>query len=508
MPQVISTNIFSLNAQRNLNSSQNVLQTSLQRLSSGLRINSAKDDAAGLAISERFTSQIRGLEQAARNANDGISLAQTGEGALQETGNLLQRIRELSVQAANSTNSASDRAALQAEVNQAKAEIDRIANTTEFNGTKLLDSTFTAQSFQVGANANQTIDITIAGARTIDLAQSSVAGVNSTANHGTGGVGVGAGTASAANLSTATNTIGAQNLTISGIAGQQVVAIAGNQTANAVAAAVNAVTDKTGVTAQATNRATIGNLSASGTVSLNLSSSGTAATLGSQITISASVTTSDLSALATEINKHTGQTGITAKANGSSIELTQAQGYDIQIENFANSANGTVGITGGDGAAATTLTSGAATDSTIIAGTVTFDSNSGFTISSDVAANAGSIFNAAANALQSSAQSNVSSIDISSSAGAQSALKVIDAALATISDIRASLGAFQNRFESTIRNLSTTSENLSASRSRIRDADFAQETANLTRAQILQQAGTAILAQANAVPQNVLSLLR
>lgn len=503
MAQVISTNVFSLNAQRNLNNSQGTLQTSLQRLSSGLRINSAKDDAAGLAISERFSSQIRGLDQATRNANDGISLAQTAEGALQETGNLLQRIRELSIQSANSTNSASDRAALQAEVNQAKSEIDRIANTTEFNGIKLLDSSFTAQAFQVGANANQTIDITVAGARAIDLAQSSLTATNSTANQGSGGVAT-AGT----DLTTVTNTIGAQNITVSGIAGQQTVAIAANQTANNIAASVNAVTDKTGVTAEASTSASLGTLSASGTVSFSLSSSGTAATLGTQVTVSAAVTTADLSALATEINKHTGTTGITAKANGGTIDLTQADGYDIQIENFAHStASSTIAVTGGDGAAATTLTD-AANDSTTVTGVVTFDANSAFTVSSSIADSAGSLFTGAANLVLSSTQSNVSSIDISSATGSQSAIKVIDAALATVSDIRASLGAFQNRFEATIRNLSTTSENLSASRSRIRDADFAQETANLTRAQILQQAGTAILAQANAVPQNVLSLLR
>ena len=172
MAQVINTNVASLNAQRNLNTSANSLATSLQRLSSGLRINSAKDDAAGLAISERFSTQIRGLNQAARNANDGISLAQTAEGALAEIGNNLQRIRELSVQSANATNSASDRAALQAEVAQLVSEIDRVAVQTDFNGTKLLNGSFTSQSFQIGANAGQTITVdNIASARASSLGQ-------------------------------------------------------------------------------------------------------------------------------------------------------------------------------------------------------------------------------------------------------------------------------------------------------------------------------------------------
>lgn len=184
MPQIINTNIASLNAQRNLNASQSDADTTLQRLSSGLRINSAKDDAAGLAISERFSSQITGLNQAIRNANDGISLAQVAEGALGESGSILQRIRELAVQSANATNSASDRQALQAEVNQLKEELERIATTTEFNGLKLLDGTFQAQQFQAGANENQTIAVSVDSARINDLANNTRSAVNSTANSG------------------------------------------------------------------------------------------------------------------------------------------------------------------------------------------------------------------------------------------------------------------------------------------------------------------------------------
>ena len=498
MAQIINTNIQSLTAQRNLNKSQNSLQTAMQRLSSGLRINSAKDDAAGLAISERMTSQIRGLNQAIRNANDGVSLAQTAEGALSETTNSLQRIRELSLQSANSTNSASDRAALQAEVNQLKQEIDRIASTTEFNGLKLLDGTFTSQSFQVGANANQTINVTIAGASGSDLASHTVTGANATVDVGT------ASTVDPAATLPAANGIAGQTLTVSGSLGTDTVTVTGGDSAFTVAAAVTAKSDSTGVTADATSTATLGTLSANGTVTLTLGSG------GSTSTISAAVTTTDLSALSVEINKAAGTTGITSEVNGGVLTLTQADGKDINIENFNHttaSATMVVGTTA-IGTDPETLTQGAA-DSTVVAGTVTFNSNSSFSVASSITAAAGSITNeATANTATGSSQSLVSSIDIGTSSGANSAISVIDAALATVSGIRADLGAVQNRFSATISNLSVTSENLSAARSRIQDADFAAETAAMTRAQILQQAGVAMVSQANALPQTVLSLLQ
>lgn len=323
MAQTINTNVSSLNAQRNLNMSQSSLATSLQRLSTGLRINSAKDDAAGLAISDRMTSQIRGLTQAARNANDGVSLAQTAEGALVETTNSLQRIRELSLQSANATNSASDRAALQSEVNQLKQEIDRIASTTEFNGLKLLNGSFTAQSFQVGANANQTIAVTVAGARGNDLANNYVNGSSTTTAH----MGTSSTTAVAAALP-GTNTIAAQTLNISGTLGASTVAVTVGDSAYTIANNVNAKEASTGVTARAYNSTQLSGLSASGTVSLTLGSGGSTAT------ISAAVTTTDLSALATEINKVTGTIGISATVNAGTLTLTQADGKDINIANF------------------------------------------------------------------------------------------------------------------------------------------------------------------------------
>ncbi|GIX22684.1 MAG: flagellin [Gammaproteobacteria bacterium] len=507
MPQVINTNIASLNAQRNLNRTQDALQTALQRLSSGLRINSARDDAAGLAISERFTAQIRGLNQAVRNANDGVSLAQTAEGALAEVSNLLQRMRELAIQSANSTNSASDRAALNAEVNQLKAEVDRIANTTEFNGLKLLDGTFTSQSFQVGANENQTISVSVAGATSSHLANYTLDAVNATADQGS---------ASTTNPGTglpANNTVAAQTLTISGKLGSDTVSVAQGDSAFTIAAKVNAVEANTGVTATAFNKAILSGLSADGTVTLTLGSGGSTAT------VSAAVTTGDLSALATEINNRSGTTGITATVSGGTLTLEQAEGKDIRIENFTHSTDGAtiqVSAVNAAGAAVDTETlsdddgGGASpdTDSIIVTGYVSFNSNNSFSVSSDVDNTSGSILNVAADTSVGSTQELLSSVDISTVDGANDALNILDAALQTIANIRADLGAIQNRFQATIANLQATSENLAAARSRIMDADFAAETANLTRAQILQQAGISILAQANVSQQAVLALLQ
>jgi flagellin len=462
-----------------------------------LRINSAKDDAAGLAISERMTGQIRGLNQATRNANDAISLAQTAEGALGEVTNILQRLRELSIQSANATNSASDRAALQSEVNQLKQEIDRISSTTEFNGLKLLDGSFSAQTFQVGANANQTISVSVTGASTSTLANNTVATQNATADQGT------ASTTDAATALPAANTIAGQTLTISGDLGSTTVAVSAGDSAFTVAAAITDAEASTGVTADATTTSTIDTLSANGTVTLTLGSG------GSTSTVSAAVTTTDLTALATEINNKSGTTGITAEASGGTLTLTQADGKNINIENFTHSTGGSTIVVDSVNSATDpeTLTSGAA-DSIVVSGSVEFNSASSFSVSSSVANTAGSILNVAADTSVGSTQELLSSVDVSSVSGSQTAIQIVDSSLATVSSIRADLGAIQNRIESTISNLATTSENISAARSRIRDADFAAETAELTRNQILQQAGIAMLAQANASPQNVLALLQ
>ena len=507
----INTNVASLNAQRNLSASQTNLAKSMQRLSSGLRINSAKDDAAGLAISDRMTSQIRGLNQATRNANDGISLAQTAEGAMQESTNILQRMRELAVQSANDTNSASDRASLQSEVDQLKQELTRIAETTTFNGKKLLDGSMISAQFQVGANAGETISFGIGSARSTDLGNHSLTTNNATAAQGIE-------VASAADTDTADgNNVGAQTLTVVGKEGSSTVSVAENDSAAKIAEAINSKSGETGVTATAKTTATLGTLSADGSVSLNLQGTNTTA-----IGITATVLKDDLSNLASAINEQAGNTGITAKLSDDkkSITLEQSAGYDIKISDFVHGGAGasgteaTLAVTGSEGIAVTlTDTVGAVnstnTDSTTVGGQVSFASSASFNVTSDAIDTAGSLFNnTAANAANVSTLQSINTLDITSVDGSSKAIEAVDGALMQIDNMRGDLGAVQNRFESTIANLQNISENISAARSRILDADIAQETSKMTSQNILQQAGVSILAQANQAPQLALSLLQ
>ncbi|EKT4091111.1 MULTISPECIES: flagellin [Stenotrophomonas] len=411
MAQVINTNTMSLNAQRNLSTSGNSLATTIQRLSSGLRINSAKDDAAGLAISERFSTQIRGLDVAIRNANDGISLAQVAEGSLSEVGNNLQRIRELAVQASNATNSSSDRKALQAEVTQLVSEIDRVAKQSDFNGTKLLDGSFTSQLFQVGANAGQAIAInSVVDAKAESLGSTTFADVYK-------GEGL-------TNDKAATDSVFSQ-LQIT-------------------------VTPPNGGTAKSIDV---------GDITVKAGESITAAT-------------------AAAINGKLGETGVMAKIESGKIQLVSVK----DGQTFAL----------GNGGAPSKSTAPAPTPVTDYK-EIGLDQATGGT--------GGTIGTG-------SKPSFVKDINITTAEGAQQALSIVDKSLESVNSVRADLGAIQNRFTSVVANLQTSSENLSASRSRIRDTDFAKETAELTRTQILQQAGTAMLAQANQVPQNVLSLLQ
>lgn len=382
MALTINTNVASLNAQRNLSSSSMDLATSLQRLSSGLRINSAKDDAAGLAISERMTTQIRGMNVAMRNANDGVSLAQTAEGSLDSVSSALQRIRELAVQSANATNSASDRAALDAEAQQLKSEIDRVATQTNFNGVKLLDGSFTNQAFQVGANSGETISV-----NSIVNAQSTALGTTTSA-------------AVTGIAATAFTAITANDITI--------------EDAGGTAINVGAVAADTSATERA-------------------------------------------GSLRDAINAISDQTGVYA-TNDTATTLTLTSSNAIVITLAGTATTATTGLT---------------------AGTTGTGTTTGF-----------------------------STLDLSNVAGANTAIGTMDAALEAVNTARADLGAIQTRFESVVSNLAINSENTSAARGRIRDADFAAETASLSRNQILQQAGTAMLAQANQLPQNVLSLLR
>jgi len=389
MAAFINTNVASLNAQRNLNTSQSSLATSLQRLSSGLRINSAKDDAAGLAISERFSSQIRGVNQAIRNANDGISLGQTAEGAMSELGNNIQRIRELAVQSSNATNTSGDRASIQKEVAQLKSEIDRVANQTEFNGTKLLDGTFSGAAFQVGANAGQSITI---------------------ANIANGKI----------------DSLGATTF----VKDHSVTLLGTDAADKAVGLKVNDVTIDTS-SYKAANGGTADDKIANG------------------------------KALVAAINAKFDETGVYAEFDGTDKITFQTVKADTNFK----------------------LTQGTS-------GTALADKSLSATTAADVDVLKGT------------------NLDVKTFVGAQRAIGITDSALKEINSARAELGAIQNRFQSAVANLSSTSENMSAARGRIQDADFAAETASMTRSQILQQAGTAMLAQANSLPNGVLALLR
>ena len=698
MASIINTNLQSLNAQRSLATSQNSLATAMQRLSSGLRINSAKDDAAGLAISDRMTAQINGLNQAVRNANDGAAIAQTAEGALGEITNSLQRMRQLAVQSANDTNSATDRASLQKEVAQLQQEITRQATQTQFNGKNLLDGSFSNALLQVGAYANQTISFGMGSAKATDIganqavsngalgtanvletasqtnigaltpataitnngvlggsltitsdltsaagvavavavgdsaktiaasinAQTANTGVVASAktevtlsnltaqgttttlsingqNYDVTAASLDAALAATINADTATtgvsasydgstfkltaadgsdfqisiadddttvgndatiqvggqtltsgdttstntdsivvggqvtfdsrnafsvaqaagmnvmavastsatatsspaasvmlgNGVAAQTLTVTGSTGTANVSVTANASAYSVAQLVNQQSAKTGVTATARTETTLSELSAAGTVSFKLAGSN-----ATPVTITANVTSAnDLSEVAKQINNVASSTGITAELSDDkkSVKLVSAEGYDIKLSDFSNSATGTSDTVKLNG---TTLTEGAA-DSLTVGGTVSFSSSGAFTVTSDDTTN-----NTIVTGAKSSQLSSVASIDVGTQQGANDAINIVDGALGFVDDLRATLGAIQNRLSSVIASNQSTAQNVTAARSQVQDADFAAETANLSRAQVLQQAGTAMVAQANQLPQGVLTLLR
>jgi flagellin len=482
----INSNLSSLNAQRQLTSTSNSLSRSFERLSSGLRINSAKDDAAGLSITTRFTAQIRGLNQAVRNSNDGISLAQTAEGALNETTNILQRMRELSVQAANDTNNDSDRASLQAEVDQLKSELDRISETTDFNGNKLLSGDFLARDLQVGANVGETLSVSIKGAGTKDLARqvrTNFADVDDQA------IAAGDITITYKDGDT-TNTA---NVRASNAGDDTNSTSLAASSAVAKAAAINSLSETTGV------RAIVGDTTVTadgGSVSAGALDGSNYIVINDQKISGFSVQDNDASGeLVDAINAVADDTGVTAALNADGeLELTAADGRNIEVE--------TVGTAG----ATTGLNAGAA-GTVVSTGQISLQSDDQFDIGEAAAGDALALIGHSAGVYGVNSDKAVSSVDISSRDGAVMALDIIDLALEDVSAQRAELGALQNRLESTINNLSTTSENLSASRSRILDADFAQETAQLSRNQIIQQAGVSILAQANQQPQIALGLL-
>jgi flagellin len=494
MALTVNTNIASLNTQRNLNSSSKALDTSLQRLSTGSRINSAKDDAAGLQISNRLTSQINGLGVAVRNANDGISLAQTAEGAMQQSTNILQRMRDLSLQSANGSNSATERQALNQEVTQLKEELDRISDTTTFGGRKLLNGDFSNVDFQVGAQANETIGFSISSTASAKL------GNNQYVAEGTV-----AGTAVTGATNGITAVVDADNFKISDEKGTTAaIAYGANASSKTIADAINTATGDAGVgvTATVRNEVELSGFEAAlsgGTLNLDVN--------GETVTVE-DFNTSDLTALKNQLNAV--GAGVSAefalKSDGtfdkSKIVLTGDD--DIAISATGEESDGTA-IAAADldfNLSINGSTPAAAVGTAFIAvGAVELSGTREFSF-------AGANTELFAAATATSTVDSVADINIGTAEGAQNSIAVIDAALKSIDTQRADLGAVQNRFDNTIANLQNIGENATAARGRIQDTDFAAETANLSKNQVLQQAGTAILAQANQLPQAVLSLLR
>ncbi|ADN75234.1 flagellin domain protein [Ferrimonas balearica DSM 9799] len=466
MAITVNTNVTSMTAQRNLNTSNANLQQSMERLSSGLRINSAKDDAAGLQISNRLTSQVRGLDVAMRNANDGISIAQTAEGAMQESTNILQRMRDLSLQSANGSNSAEDRTAMQKEISALQTELTRIAETTAFGGQQLLDGSFGSQSFQVGSNANETIGVSLSnvsagslGYQQIDSAGSAAGAA--IANNGNGSFGLGA---------------TAGDITVAGRDGKVDITLAATTTSQDIADAVNNA--DIGIEAKTEVTATISGLAA-----------------GDQGSLEVGDKTYDLSEFA--MNKE----GLVDKLNedGFKAELTDSGDISLTAENVAG-----VAITGGASTNTVTLNGNAADDSNnpAVTSKIVLTSENSFGVADDNTADISEVFGVTGSSINS-----VDAIDITSAEGAQDAISVIDAAIAGIDSQRADLGAVQNRLGHTINNLGNIQTNVADARSRIQDVDFAKETAEMTKQQVLQQSGSAMLAQANQIPQLALSLL-
>ena len=484
MAVTVNTNVSAMTAQRYLNGASNGVASSMEKLSSGLRINSAKDDAAGLQISNRLTSQTNGLNVAMRNANVGVSMAQTAEGAMSETTNMLQRMRDLSLQAANGSNSEDDRVALQKEVDSLQEEMTRIAETTTFGGQNLLDGSYGEKSFQIGSNANETISLALKDTRASQLG-------NSSSNLEAGGL----------SAFGAINAVKAQNLTVQGENGTSTAVIADSDSADKIAASINSESSKTGVKAEAFTGVKLDNLTLDGAGDNTLEIAGKSYKMPAG---------SDLSSLTEKINADSDDTGIRATLNDDgSLDLVSDKGGDIAVtaggtttgfELELTELNADMTTTGG-----ATATIDDTTKAQVLTGQVELISNgtssNTLSITSDYATPADQI---KSGIIQ---NKSVDDINITSASGAQSAISVIDAAITQIDEQRADLGAFQNRMNHTLSNLANINENVTASNSRIKDVDFAAETTNMTKNQILQQASTSILAQAKQIPQSALSLL-
>lgn len=473
MALTVNTNVASLNTQKNLNRASEALSTTMQRLSSGLKINSAKDDAAGLQISNRLTSQINGLNVAVKNANDGISIAQTAEGAMQESTNILQRMRELALQSANGSNSAEDRASLQSEYSQLTTELTRIANTTTFGGRNLLDGSFGTTSFQVGANANETINVTLGNISANSIGSQQVKSVG--VEPSTTGVAGGA-------------------ITVTGSGQSEEITVEEGASAKEIAKQLDGLISGLTATASTEAQFVVGAAASTTPASFTM-------TVGDQSVDFVGVT--DTASLAEQLSSNASKLGISVNYNeeAGTLSVKSDTGENIEFSDVTDGDSITIATKDGSGDYGSAV---ALADGLIATGAVELNSAKGYTLNGEGVTG---LF-AATGTTATSVKTTITQTDITTADGAQNAIAVIDKAISNIDSQRADLGAVQNRFDSTVSNLQSIVENSTSARSRIQDADFAAETAELTKQQTLQQASTAILAQANQLPSSVLSLLQ
>jgi flagellin len=492
MPLTLNTNIDSLNAQRNLTTSKSTLSQALQRLSSGLKINSAADDAAGLAIATNFTTQINGTNQAVNNANDAVSEAQTAGGALTTLTANLQSIRTLAVEAANGSNSSADRAALDQQVQQQISEITRIASQTNFNGARVLDGSAGVTNYQVGANVGSTISVNLTqGVRADQIGQVAQSSGQATTAALTGALTISVGTGTA--VTVGASVAGSQSGQTVGSAYAKAAAINAAGIAGLTASANTAVTETTGFSSV---------VAGTGASTYDLSINGQ--TIYGGTGNLAAGTTLTAANVAAQINLYSSlDSGVTAAVSGGKLTLTAADGSDIKVQQTI--AGATSSGTGIDASISGTLgtTAGTLPAGLVNSGKVTLESNSNIGIAGTDAAAIGQTAGTISLGANTLANANVLTVT-----NANNTINAVDAALASVSALQSQLGAIQNRFTSTVQNLQSTVQNLTQSRSTIQDADFAAETAKLTQSNVLQQAGISVLAQANQQPQLILKLLQ
>ncbi|MAI07234.1 MAG: hypothetical protein CBC47_09005 [Alphaproteobacteria bacterium TMED87] len=483
---VINTNVGSLLGVVHVSRTEKALNEASERLSSGKKLTSAADDAAGLAISTRMTANIKSLNMAVKNANDGQAMVSSVEGALDEIGNMLLRMRELAVQSISDTNSGKDRQYLQEEINQLQTEITSIATTSQFNGQNVLDGSLNSKVLQVGPNGGQTVSFSV------DSVAASVLGAYTKTADARAAI-------AAAATPGANSTTNAEDLTINGTGTSKTIDVAAAASAKAVAAQINGVSSETGVTATAKTYAKVASGSAT-TATYSIKINGTS-------TGNFSISSGSVGDFVTKVNQISGTTGVSASADAANTFATlySSTGEDITLENESTGTDLDVNAVNFDGTTAEgtqiSLAAAAGNDATRVVGTIKLASSNSFSVTQ-----AGTAALGYATSGSGSLQA-VANVDIKTSAKASSALETIDGAIEKISSVRAGLGALQNRLDHTINNLTNVSTKTQEAVSRIVDADFAEETAKLTRAQILQQAGTAMLAQSNQSKQSVLALL-